>query len=321
MGFLGAMETLCGQAYGARNFRAVGVSLQRALLLTLLLCAGVAVVWSQVQGAARHCPSRRGAGASAVRCQQALPPPGPLPPRAPAQSRRLLLLAGQDPAIAEHGAHFLHLSTPALVSFGGFECLRRYQMAQVGRLPVAVGVLGGLSARRAGIGTPSAKQSHHGPHTPPPAPHPTHRQGVVNPATAVSGLVVAAAPLLYWLFMYRAGLGLDGAALALDSAEIAMLGTLFAYSMRLDAKLRGSPEQTWHGWCAGAAAAAAPCPCPGLSGGLQGRGCERASPALAAARLARSACASRPARPSHAGRGRAWAAGPPTCAWPSPPPP
>ena len=46
-GLESAMETLCGQAYGARDFRAMGELLQRALLIYWTACVPVALLWSQ----------------------------------------------------------------------------------------------------------------------------------------------------------------------------------------------------------------------------------------------------------------------------------
>ena len=46
-GLESAMETLCGQAFGARDFRAMGEMLQRALLICWTACIPVALLWSQ----------------------------------------------------------------------------------------------------------------------------------------------------------------------------------------------------------------------------------------------------------------------------------
>ena len=45
-GLESAMETLCGQAYGAGDFSAVGELLQRALLICWTACLPVAALWS-----------------------------------------------------------------------------------------------------------------------------------------------------------------------------------------------------------------------------------------------------------------------------------
>ena len=41
------METLCGQAYGAKDYKTLGDVLQRALLVCWVACVPVALLWSQ----------------------------------------------------------------------------------------------------------------------------------------------------------------------------------------------------------------------------------------------------------------------------------
>ncbi|GAB4817791.1 hypothetical protein N2152v2_004837 [Parachlorella kessleri] len=92
IGFLGAQETLCGQAFGAKQYRAVGIVLQRTLLITLLLGALICALWSQME--------------------------------------HLMLAMGQDPVIAAGAARYLHLAMPGLLVSGAFESIKRYLMAQ-----------------------------------------------------------------------------------------------------------------------------------------------------------------------------------------------
>lgn len=93
MGFAGGMETLCGQAHGARQHAAVGAALQRALLLTALCALLIGLGWAHADA--------------------------------------LLMLLGQQPALAADAARFLLLSFPALLCAALFECIKRYLMAQV----------------------------------------------------------------------------------------------------------------------------------------------------------------------------------------------
>jgi MATE family multidrug resistance protein len=166
VGSLGAMETLCGQAYGARNYRAVGVALQRAVALTLVLAAGVCALWTQVE--------------------------------------RILVGLGQDPALAAGAARFLHLSMPSLFFLALGEALKRYLMAQ----------------------------------------------NIVAPAMAAAAAGAAAAPLYFWLLIFRCGLGLDGAALAMNLAQATPMAVLAVWTARREAALAAAaaPERTWHGW-------------------------------------------------------------------------
>jgi MATE family multidrug resistance protein len=92
LGSLGALETLCSQAYGAKNYPAVGIVLQRSLLFTTTLAVLVATMWSQAE--------------------------------------MFLLFLGQDPAISAAAARYLHWSIPALFFVGSGDCLKRYLTAQ-----------------------------------------------------------------------------------------------------------------------------------------------------------------------------------------------
>ena len=75
---LHAGHRLAGQAWGAHNYRACGVNLQRCLILTLLLSTVVALLWPQAQW--------------------------------------LLLAIGQDPTIARGAARYLLLATSSYSS-------------------------------------------------------------------------------------------------------------------------------------------------------------------------------------------------------------
>ncbi|PSC71531.1 MATE efflux family [Micractinium conductrix] len=92
MGFTAAMETFCGQAYGARNFRLVGIVYQRALLLTTLVTAVMALAWTQAEP--------------------------------------LLLLLRQDPLLSRSAALYLRLCIPAMFGQSVYEASKRYLLAQ-----------------------------------------------------------------------------------------------------------------------------------------------------------------------------------------------
>ena len=110
LGLLGALDTLCGQAWGARNYRALGVTLQKAVVTTLATSLAVCLLWAHVEP--------------------------------------LMLGVGQQPRIAAGAARFLLLATPALIFAGMFECIKRYLMAQVGVGWVGwVGACGWLAGR------------------------------------------------------------------------------------------------------------------------------------------------------------------------------
>ena len=92
LGSLGALETLCSQAYGGKNYREVGVALQRAVLFTLTLTALVIALW--------------------------------------AKGESLLLILGQEASLAAGAAKYLHWCSPALACVAVSECLKRYLTAQ-----------------------------------------------------------------------------------------------------------------------------------------------------------------------------------------------
>ena len=73
---------------------------------------------------------------------------------------------------------------------------------------------------------------------------------MVWPQTGAAAATVSMAPLINWLLVFKLGFGLEGAAAAtvlLYAIETAML--LVIVFVR-DRRLRGTDQQTWHGWCA-----------------------------------------------------------------------
>lgn len=167
------------QAWGARQYRLLGVHLQKALITTMASCAAISLLWTFVEP--------------------------------------LLLAAGQEPEIVAGAARYLLLSIPALLAAGAFECCKRYLMAQVrarGRAACCVECCTMaccclLAARKELSGPARRAAVAHAPRVSRPT-----TQGVVRPVTGVSCIAVALAPLFNWLLIFKAGLGLDGAVLA-----------------------------------------------------------------------------------------------------------
>lgn len=100
IGSLGALETLCGQAYGAKNYKAMGIILQRAMLFTLVLASAVALSWSKIE--------------------------------------TLMLFLGQNATLSAAAARYLHWSTPALFFVASADCLKRFLTSQNVMLPATV---------------------------------------------------------------------------------------------------------------------------------------------------------------------------------------
>jgi hypothetical protein len=91
--------------------------------------------------------------------------------------------------------------------------------------------------------------------TPPPRPHPPpdpkrylQSQRDVRPAATMAALTTAAAPLLFWAFISKAGLGLDGAALAFITCQAITLAGLVFFTVARAKALAGTEKQTWTGW-------------------------------------------------------------------------
>ncbi|EIE25012.1 MATE efflux family protein [Coccomyxa subellipsoidea C-169] len=104
LGLASGMETLCGQAYGAGNYGALGIVLQQAVVISTAVFALILALWTQVH--------------------------------------HLLLAAGQRKEIVDGAVMYLLLSAPALYCYVIAECLKRYLLAQARSLsPFSNGVV------------------------------------------------------------------------------------------------------------------------------------------------------------------------------------
>ncbi|GFP84707.1 mate efflux family protein dtx1 [Phtheirospermum japonicum] len=92
LGMGSALETLCGQAYGAKKPHMLGVYTQRAILVLMALSIGLAVIWYH--------------------------------------TAFILLSLGQDKDISDGAGEFNRWMTPGLFAFGILQCLVRFLMAQ-----------------------------------------------------------------------------------------------------------------------------------------------------------------------------------------------
>ena len=92
LGSLGALETLCSQAYGAKNYHLVGIALQRAIIFTNVLALCVSLSWTKASA--------------------------------------LLLVLGQEASLAGAAGQYLQWCIPALFFVGTGDCLKRYLTAQ-----------------------------------------------------------------------------------------------------------------------------------------------------------------------------------------------
>ncbi|KAL3686055.1 hypothetical protein R1sor_004077 [Riccia sorocarpa] len=92
MGLASALETMCGQAYGAKEYKLTGVFLQRAVFVLVLICIPISFVWWNM---------------------------GPI-----------LMLMGQDPAIAEAAQDFSRFLIPTLFAYAFLQPLVKFLQTQ-----------------------------------------------------------------------------------------------------------------------------------------------------------------------------------------------
>nr|CAD40572.2 OSJNBa0069D17.7 [Oryza sativa Japonica Group] len=97
-GMASSLDTLCGQAFGAKQHRLVGVYKQRAMVVLGLASVCVAAVW--------------------------------------AYTGELLLLFGQDPEIAAAAGSYIRWMIPALLAYGPLQCHVRFLQTQNAVMPV-----------------------------------------------------------------------------------------------------------------------------------------------------------------------------------------
>ncbi|KAF8986866.1 hypothetical protein BGZ52_007301 [Haplosporangium bisporale] len=92
LGTATALDTLCSQSFTSHHPHTLGLHLQRAILVLMVLFVPIAGVWLS--------------------------------------SEHIFLLLGQEPALAEHAAIFLRGLLPGAPAFLIFECVKKYLQAQ-----------------------------------------------------------------------------------------------------------------------------------------------------------------------------------------------
>lgn len=97
-GMASALDTLCGQAFGARQYGLLGVYMQRAMLVLGLACVPIAIVWANTGG--------------------------------------ILLLMGQDEDIAAEAGAYARWLIPSLVPYVPLVCHVRFLQTQSIVVPV-----------------------------------------------------------------------------------------------------------------------------------------------------------------------------------------
>ncbi|GMI74910.1 hypothetical protein like AT1G15170 [Hibiscus trionum] len=87
-----ALETLCGQAYGARQYRKVGIHTYTAIFCLILVCIPLSLLWLYMG--------------------------------------KLLVFIGQDPLISHEAGKFIRWLIPGLFAYATFQPLVRYFQTQ-----------------------------------------------------------------------------------------------------------------------------------------------------------------------------------------------
>ncbi|KAL0000106.1 hypothetical protein SO802_019708 [Lithocarpus litseifolius] len=101
LGMGSALETLCGQAYGAKQYHMLGVHTQRAILTLLALSIPLAIIWYNTS--------------------------------------TILILLHQNHEIATEAGVFNRWMIPSLFAFGILQCLNRFLQTQNNIIPMLIG--------------------------------------------------------------------------------------------------------------------------------------------------------------------------------------
>ncbi|KAF5442074.1 hypothetical protein F2P56_037051 [Juglans regia] len=107
LGMASALETLCGQAYGAQQYRKLGVQTYTAIFSMILVCFPVSLIWIHIG--------------------------------------RFLTLIGQDPLISHEAGKFIIWLVPALFAYATLQPLVRYFQTQSLVMPMLISSLAILS--------------------------------------------------------------------------------------------------------------------------------------------------------------------------------
>ncbi|KAK9278060.1 hypothetical protein L1049_027618 [Liquidambar formosana] len=92
LGMASALDTLCGQSYGAKQYHLLGIHMQRAMFILLLVSIPLAFIW--------------------------------------ANTGSILIALGQDPDISEEAELYARFMIPSLFAYGLLQCLVRFLQTQ-----------------------------------------------------------------------------------------------------------------------------------------------------------------------------------------------
>ncbi|XP_057446973.1 protein DETOXIFICATION 16-like [Lotus japonicus] len=92
VGMASALDTLCGQSYGAKQYRLLGIHMQRAMLILMVVSIPLAIIW--------------------------------------ANTGSILIFLGQDPEISAAAGEYAKIMVPCLFGYGLLQCLNRFLQTQ-----------------------------------------------------------------------------------------------------------------------------------------------------------------------------------------------
>lgn len=152
LGFVTAMETFCGQAFGARRYALVGVVLQRGLAVSGLYCCAALLMWGRCEAALvamgqvrawacnvqLWCAAALLIASSVHTCQRSSCQRACTRINGLCCGCRRRLLCPQDAAIASAASRFTLALAPALFMDAADQCCRRYLAAQAVVQPLMV---------------------------------------------------------------------------------------------------------------------------------------------------------------------------------------
>lgn len=92
MGMASALDTLCGQSYGAKQYHMLSIHMQRAMLILLIVSIPLATIW--------------------------------------AYTGTILMAVGQDPEISQEAELYARFMIPSLFAYGLLQCLVRFLQTQ-----------------------------------------------------------------------------------------------------------------------------------------------------------------------------------------------
>ncbi|TKY44768.1 MATE efflux family protein DTX1 [Spatholobus suberectus] len=92
VGMASALDTFCGQSYGAKQYRMLGIHMQRAMLILMTVSIPLAIIW--------------------------------------ANTRSILIFFGQDHEIAAEAGSYARFMLPSLFAYGLLQCLNRFLQTQ-----------------------------------------------------------------------------------------------------------------------------------------------------------------------------------------------